>query len=67
MMQRKTPSVEKIQVKTIFRYVMDMEERNLQRQAGFAKLPIKNSNDTIGQDFYSPTENEEQSERMVKP
>ena len=40
MMQRKTPSVKKIQGKILFRYVVDMEERNLQKQGGFAKLLI---------------------------
>ena len=40
MMQRKTPSVEKMQVKITFRHVVDMEERNLQKQGGLAKLLI---------------------------
>ena len=40
MMQRKTPSVEKIQGNILFRYVVYMEERNLQKQGGFAKLLI---------------------------
>ena len=51
MMQRKTPSVEKMQVKITFRHVVDMEERNLQKQGGLAKLLINQTHGSTGQDF----------------
>ena len=58
MMQRKTPSVEKIQGKLLFRYVVDMEERNLQKQGGFAKLLVNQTQMIPLDRFFLPQNRE---------